>query len=359
MPKDYTKNKHLILTLDAGGTNFSFAAVLGGEQVGEVYNVSTHRDSLEVSLEKIVSGFQKLIDDNDIAPSAISFAFPGPADYENGVILNEGNLPAFAGGVALGPYLEYKFNIPVFINNDGDLYTYGEACFGVLANLNYKSLVGITLGTGVGAGFYINGDVLRGENSNALEVWTTRNGIDNDLFTEEGLGKRALINHYGDQNLTPLDLYNTATGELEGDRKLAVEAFEKLGMVLGELISDLVSLFDAPVVIGGGVSKSYPLFSKTMMARINGQISYRDGSTKSRVVQKCYFIEDINKMELLNKNENAVTKIPGTEIKINYKLNKSIPIAIGTMGTNKAVQLGAYAFAISNLENKDNKLKKY
>jgi hypothetical protein len=60
-------------------------------------------------------------------------------------------------------------------------------------------------------------------------------------------------------------------------------------------------------------------------------------------------------MELFNKSKNAVTKIPGTEIKINYKHNKSIPIAIGTMGTNKAVQLGAYAFAISKLESKDNK----
>ena len=60
-------------------------------------------------------------------PVAISFAFPGPADYPNGIIGGYlPNFPSFREGVALGPFLEYKFGIPVFINNDGDLFAYGE-----------------------------------------------------------------------------------------------------------------------------------------------------------------------------------------------------------------------------------------
>ena len=47
-------------------------------------------------------------------PVAISFAFPGPADYPNGIIGNLPNLTAFRGGVALGPMLEEKFQLPVF-----------------------------------------------------------------------------------------------------------------------------------------------------------------------------------------------------------------------------------------------------
>jgi len=69
-------------------------------------------------------------------PVAISFAFPGPADYPNGIIGDLGNFPAFRGGVALGPMLQEKFKLPVFINNDGDLFAYGEAIAGFLPEVN-------------------------------------------------------------------------------------------------------------------------------------------------------------------------------------------------------------------------------
>ena len=72
-------------------------------------------------------------------PVAISFAFPGPADYPNGIIGGYlPNLPSLRDGVALGPFLEEKFGVPVFINNDGDLYAYGEALGGVLPQVNAK-----------------------------------------------------------------------------------------------------------------------------------------------------------------------------------------------------------------------------
>lgn len=80
----------------------------------------------------------------------------------NGIIGDLKNLPAFQGGVALGAFLRNKFGIPVFINNDGDLFAYGEALAGALPEVNrsygmrgkikYKNLIGITLGTGFGGG---------------------------------------------------------------------------------------------------------------------------------------------------------------------------------------------------------------
>lgn len=60
--------------------------------------------------------------------AAISFAFPGPADYPNGIIGGWlPNFPSFRDGVALGPFLQEKFGVPVFINNDGDLFAYAFA----------------------------------------------------------------------------------------------------------------------------------------------------------------------------------------------------------------------------------------
>ena len=70
-------------------------------------------------------------------PVAISFAFPGPADYRNGVIGgNLPNFPSFRNGVALGPFLQHHYGIPVFIENDGNLFAYGEALSGALPMIN-------------------------------------------------------------------------------------------------------------------------------------------------------------------------------------------------------------------------------
>lgn len=96
------------------------------------------------------------------------------------------NFPAFRGGIALGPYLEEKFKIPVFINNDGNLFAYGEALAGALPAINeklaaagspkrYKNLLGITLGTGFGAGVVIDNRLLTGDNGCGGDVWIMRN----------------------------------------------------------------------------------------------------------------------------------------------------------------------------------------
>ena len=126
----------VVLTLDAGGTNFSFSAIRGGRPIGTSVTLPAEPHDLEASLRNLVAGFQDLIDQIDQAPAAISFAFPGPADYPNGVIFNVGNLPAYRGGVAVGPMLEERFGVPVFLNNDGDLFAYGEAIAGLLPEIN-------------------------------------------------------------------------------------------------------------------------------------------------------------------------------------------------------------------------------
>ena len=154
------EDKRTIITLDAGGTNFSF--------------------------------------------SAISFAFPGPADYPLGIIGDLANLPVFRGGVPLGPLLESEFGLPVYINNDGDLFTYGEAIAGILPQVNdqlkkagsprrFKNLLGITLGTGFGAGIYSRGELFTGDNSAAAEIWGTSNVLDPRNSAEEGVSIRKTI----------------------------------------------------------------------------------------------------------------------------------------------------------------------
>ena len=126
----------LILTLDAGGTNFVFAAVRNNELVGESITLPSMADDLESCLDQIIGGLQELHNSTGRQAAAISMGFPGPADYRSGIIGDCNNLPGFRDGVALGPMLESHFNLPVFIRNDGDLFAFGEAIGGLLPEIN-------------------------------------------------------------------------------------------------------------------------------------------------------------------------------------------------------------------------------
>ena len=129
----------IVITLDAGGTNLVFGAMRGCEYITEPIIYPSNAHDLDLCLDTMVKGFREVIDSLDEQPVAISFAFPGPADYPNGIIGGYlPNFPSFRDGVALGPFLQNEFGIPVFINNDGDLFAYGEALCGALPEVNRK-----------------------------------------------------------------------------------------------------------------------------------------------------------------------------------------------------------------------------
>ena len=240
----YDKDERVVFTLDAGGTNYVFTAIKGCKKIGEQITLPSEGDNLDKSIANIKRGFSELAKASGAKPSAISFAFPGPADYQNGVIFNIGNVPAFAGGVALGDILSEEFGVPVFINNDGDLFVYGEAMGGALPFVNelmekkgnpkrYKNLFGITLGTGLGGGFVIDGTLYTGDNSNAAEVWLMKNKFSPDSFAEEGACIRAVQKSYAKRigledykKYSPKDIEDIALGKMEGDADAAKAARE-------------------------------------------------------------------------------------------------------------------------------------
>ena len=80
----YNNDPRTVITLDAGGTHFRFSAMRGCEAVTETFELPTHPNDLAQLLEDLRNGFQHIIDQLPEKPVAISFAFPGPADYPNG-----------------------------------------------------------------------------------------------------------------------------------------------------------------------------------------------------------------------------------------------------------------------------------
>ena len=267
----YKNDNRIVATLDAGGTNFVFGAMKAGEFIIDPVSVPSMAHDLDLCLQNMKNGFAQVFDQLDEKPVAISFAFPGPADYPNGIIGGFlPNFPSFRDGVALGAFLEKEFGVPVFINNDGDLFAYGEALCGALPEINnrltelgsnkqYKNLIGYTLGTGFGIGVVIDGRLNRGDNS-CVETFCLRHPDMPDVIVEDGVAIRAVCRVYGEKSgnmnhgLTPKDICEIADGKREGDIEAAKEAFASLGRVAGAAISTAVTIIDGLVVIGGGVS---------------------------------------------------------------------------------------------------------
>ena len=260
----YEYDKRVVLTLDAGGTNFVFSAIQGNNEMISPISLPAVSDNLDECLEVLVKGFDRVIAAISVPPVAISFAFPGPADYKNGIIGDLPNFPSFRGGVALGPLLKHKYGIPVFIENDGNLFAYGEALSGALPMINrelslagcsreYKNLIGITLGTGFGAGVVIDKVLLTGDNGCGGDIWLMRNKKYPDMLAEESVSIRAVKRVYGDlsgQNsasLSPKDIYDIAEGIKEGNRHAAITSFNELGMMAGAAVASMLNVVDGLV----------------------------------------------------------------------------------------------------------------
>ncbi len=358
----------IILTLDAGGTNFSFSAMQNGEQIGESIVIPAESVNLEKCLETIKSVFEQLSLSLADAPKAISFAFPGPADYKNGVIGDLPNLPAFRGGIALGPFLEEHFKIPVYINNDGDLFALGESKAGFLPFVNglllneniekrYSNLIGITLGTGFGVGISVNGNLLVGDNSAAAEGWLLRNKQHSYSFIEDTVSIKAVRRIYAEQIAIdpakapqPAEIFDIATGKKEGVKPAAIETYLRYGDALGDAIANILTLIDGVVVIGGGVSGAYPIFSRSMLDELNGFYNTLNGSRIKRLIQQVYNLEnEWDTKQFLNSGE-VMVDVPNSSTKTIYNKEKKTPIGLSKLGTSNAISKGAYYFAIQQLK---------
>ena len=245
-------------------SSFVFSAIRGCEEVVTPVRLDAVTDNVDRCLEVLVDGFRQVKNALTEEPVAISFAFPGPADYEAGIIGDLPNFPCFRGGVAMGPYLSEVFQLPVYINNDGNLFAYGEALAGALPALNKaleeagsthrcKNLLGITLGTGFGAGVVLDGTLLKGDNGCGGDVWLMRNVFTPSIIAEENVSIRAVKRVYrelsGDTTpLEPKDIFEIADGTRPGDVAAAKESFRRLGVAAADAIAHALDIVDGLVV---------------------------------------------------------------------------------------------------------------
>ena len=203
------------------------------------------------------------------------FAMPGPFDYEKGISWMEHKMP-YLYGVNVSEALAARFGWKpeqVRFLNDAAAYLLGEV--GAGAARGVRRVVCFTLGTGLGSGFAVDGKVVtegKGVPPGG-EIWNApyEGGI-----AEDYISTRAIKKAYAERKGQEREVASIAHYAIGGDPD-AVAVFQGFGTTLGKLIKRLLSDF-APdvVVLGGGISRSAPLFMDAVKAELAGtQIEVR------------------------------------------------------------------------------------
>jgi glucokinase len=243
-----------IIGIDLGGTHVRAGVV----REGVLSKIESARIPSSGTVDEVLQVIFKLVDPlANQHINAIGIGVPSVVDVEKGIVYDVQNIPSWKE-VPLKELMEKRYGHPVFINNDANCFALGEKYFG--KGKNFHSMIGMTIGTGLGAGIIINDKLYAGVNCGAGEFGMVEYL---DKYYEYYASGQFFENCY------------QTNGELvfkkaqDGD-PLSLMIFEELGTHLGNAIRMILYTYCPElIVIGGSISKSYSLFQKTMWERIH------------------------------------------------------------------------------------------
>lgn len=243
-----------LLGIDIGGTNLKIGRVENGKVVEETYKAVDKVATKEVILSSLFEAIDSVIKPNIIG---IGVGVPGVVDPITGIIYDIQNIPAWEE-VALKDILEQRYGLPISINNDANCFALGEKIFG--KGKNYQNFIGLSIGTGIGAGVIINNRIYNGVLCGAGEVGMLayKDSIIEDYAGSFFFSKK----------------HNTSAKEISeraknGDES-ALKLFDEFGLHVGEAIKAILYMF-APeaIILGGSISKSFPFFKNSLELSLN------------------------------------------------------------------------------------------
>lgn len=186
----------------------------------------------------------------------IGIGVPSVVDVDKGIVYDVQNIPSWKE-VPLKAIMEERYGVPVQVNNDANCFALGEKYFG--QGRDSKAFIGLTLGTGLGAGIILNDKLYAGPNCGAGEF-----GMVPYLdyhYEYYASGQFFTLLHHTDGR----EVYRQAC---EG-REVALALFREFGTHLGNAIKMVLYALDPDrIVIGGSIREAYPFFQETMWERI-------------------------------------------------------------------------------------------
>ncbi len=277
-------SKPYVIGIDIGGTNSVFGIVDARGVVIASASIKTQKhNNINDYIDELYTETMRLIEANDAVDKIHGIGIGAPnANYFTGVIEDGVNLP-WPTPIPLAQLVSEKFGIPVAITNDANAAAIGEMTYGAARGL--KDFIMITLGTGVGSGIVINGQLVYGHDGFAGELGHVimkrnngrlcgcgRTGCLEAYCSATGVARTArefleirtepsLLRNLDIESITSKDVYDAA---IAGD-KLAKDIFEYTGELLGEAFADF-TVFSSPeaIILFGGLAKSGDLLLKPL-----------------------------------------------------------------------------------------------
>lgn len=267
--------KPYAIGIDIGGTNTVFGIV---DKRGHIVNQGSIKTAAYKEINEYVNnlatGVQNIIDQVGGSENIKGIGVGAPnGNYFTGCIEFAPNLP-WKGVIPLAQMLSDKLNIPVALTNDANAAAIGEMTYGAARGM--KDFIVITLGTGVGSGIVVNGQLVYGHDGFAGELGHTtirregrlcgcgRKGCLETYSSATGVARSArelletrkdpsLLRELKPEEITSKDVFDAA---MQGD-EMAKEIFEFTGQLLGESFADFVA-FSSPeaIILFGGLTKA-------------------------------------------------------------------------------------------------------
>lgn len=293
--------KPYVLGIDIGGTNTVFGIVDARGAVIASGSIKTRKhNNVEDYIDELHQEAQKLIEANDATDKVHGIGIGAPnANYFTGNIDECVNLP-WPAPIPLAQMVSERFGIPVAITNDANAAAIGEMTYGAARGI--KDFIMITLGTGVGSGIVINGQLVYGHDGFAGELGHMivkrnngrlcgcgRTGCLEAYCSATGVARTAreflevrnepsLLRNIPVEDITSKDVYDAA---IAGD-KIAKDIFEFTGKILGESMADM-TVFSSPsaFILFGGLAKSGELLLKPLREALDrNMLSLYKGKVK-------------------------------------------------------------------------------
>ncbi len=158
----------MILAVDIGGTNYSLALGTSDGRIHQRTTGSTDRSGgARWMIERVLKVGRRLLASSPEAVSACGISFGGPVDFASQRIVNSTHVAGW-DNLALPETIQGDLGIPAIVDNDANAGALGELTFG--AGRGCRHMVYYNIGTGIGAGIIIDGEIYRGANGNAGEL---------------------------------------------------------------------------------------------------------------------------------------------------------------------------------------------
>lgn len=276
-------NQEQVFAVDLGGTFLRIALVDGCGKIHQQLKQRTPRgDSPDVIVEALATAAHRWSSDGRHIAAA-SIMVPGTVDNHNAVVVQAPNLPSLTN-FPLQAVLEERLGWPVLLENDANAAAVGEMWLG--AAQGCSDVVSVTLGTGVGGGVILDGELWRGAHGSAGEIGHTTvdpfSGLKCkcgntgclELFasataivrmTREELARfpQSVLNR---EELTAERVYDAGRA---GD-ELALSVFKRFGTYLGIGLANLINIIDPEIiVIAGGAVNGWDLFARDMQREVS------------------------------------------------------------------------------------------